>query len=41
MKKEMTNTYEVPVTEVVEAEVLSKIMEGTTGEGGQWGDGDD
>ena len=40
MKKEMMNAYEAPVTEVVEVEV-SPIMEGTTGEGGQWGDGDD
>lgn len=39
MKKKMLNTYEVPVTEVIEVEVMP-IMEGTTGEGGQWGDDD-
>lgn len=33
MKKELMNTYEVPVTEVVEVEV-SPIMDGTNPGGG-------
>ena len=39
MKTHEKNSYDTPVTEVVKVDV-SPIMEGTTGEGGQWGDDD-
>lgn len=34
------NSYDTPVTEVVEVATLAGIMDPTTGEGGQWGDDD-